>query len=71
MSFTSQNPLQWNPSWLSDTCTTRKSPESEWLARDSLETNPITMKPETEPHGRPSSPGFPDHAALHVGGPSQ
>ena len=53
MSFTSQNPLQWNPSWLSDTYATRKNPESEWLARDSLETNPITIKPKTEPHGRP------------------
>ena len=53
MSFTSQNPLQWNPSWLGDTCATRKNPESEWLARDSLETNPITIKPKTEPHGRP------------------
>ena len=26
---------------------TRKDPESEWLARDNPETNPITLKPET------------------------
>jgi len=45
----SQNPL-WNPSWLSNACTTRKNPESEWLARDNLETNPITIKPETASH---------------------
>ena len=42
---TSQNPSRWNPSWLSDECATRKDPESEWL-----ETNPITIKPETASH---------------------
>ena len=47
---TSQNPPRWNPPWLSDACTTRKDPESEWLARDNLETNPITIKPETVSH---------------------
>ena len=47
---TSQNPSHWNPSWLSDVCTTRRDPESEWLARDNLETNPITIKPETANH---------------------
>ena len=31
-------------------CTTRKGPESEWLARDSPETHPITIKPKTESH---------------------
>ena len=45
----SQNPL-WNPSWLSNACTTRKNPESEWLARDNLETNPITIKSKTARH---------------------
>ena len=30
--------------------TTSKDPESEWLARDSLETNLITPKPETVSH---------------------
>ena len=29
---------------------TRKDPESEWLARDNLEGNPITIKPETTSH---------------------
>ena len=46
---TSQNP-RWNPSWLSDAHATRKDPESEWLARDNRETNPITIKPETASH---------------------
>ena len=31
-------------------CTTRRYPESEWLARDNPETNPITIKPETASH---------------------
>ena len=30
--------------------TTSKDPESEWLARDNLETNPITIRPETSSH---------------------
>ena len=52
---TSQNPSCWHPSWLNKVCTTRKDPESEWLAKDNSETNPITIKPETashEPRGR-------------------
>ena len=44
---TSQNPSLWHPSWLSDACTTRKDSESEGLAKDNPETNPITIKPET------------------------
>ena len=47
---TSQNPSCWNPSWLSHASATRKDPESEWLARDNQETNPITIKPETASH---------------------
>ena len=47
---TSQNPSCWNPSWLSDVCTTRKDPESEWLARDNSEANPTTIKPKTASH---------------------
>ena len=47
---TSQNPSHWNPSWLSDTHTARKDRESEWLARDNLEANPITIKPKTASH---------------------
>ena len=49
---TSQNPSHWHPSWLNKAWTTRKDSESEWLAKDDLETNPITIKPETEPYGR-------------------
>ena len=47
---TSQNPSLWHPSWLNKACTTRKDSESEWLAKDNLETNPITIKPETVSH---------------------
>ena len=47
---TTQNPPPWNPSWLSNACATRKDSESEWLARDNLETNSITIKPETASH---------------------
>ena len=47
---TSQNSSHWNPSWLSDAHATRKDPESEWLARDNPETNPVTVKPETASH---------------------
>ena len=42
---TSQNPSCWHPSWLSNECATLKDSESEWLAKDNLETNPITIKP--------------------------
>ena len=47
---TSQNPPLWHPSWLNTVCTTRKDSESERLAEDNPETNPITMKPETASH---------------------
>ena len=47
---TSQNPPLWHPSWLNRACTTGKDSESEWLAKDNLETNPITIKPETASH---------------------
>ena len=47
---TSQNPSHYHPSWLSDAWTNRKDSELEWLARDHLETNPITIKPETANH---------------------
>ena len=43
---TSQNPSLWHPSWLNKVCTTRKDSESEWLAKDNLETNSITIKPK-------------------------
>ena len=47
---TSQNPPLWHPSWLNKACTTRKGSESEWLAIDNPETNPITIKPKTASH---------------------
>ena len=46
----SQNPSLWHPSWLSNACATRKDSELELLAKDHLETNPITIKPETVSH---------------------
>ena len=47
---TSRNPSRWHPSWLNKVCTTRKDSESEWLAKDNPETNPISIKPETMSH---------------------
>ena len=47
---TSQNSPIWHPSWLNKACTTRKDSESEWLANNNPETNPITIKPETASH---------------------
>ena len=44
---TSQNPSLCHPSWLNKACTTRKDSESEWLAKDNPETNPITINPQT------------------------
>ena len=46
--ITSQNPSLWHPSWLNKVCTTRKDSESEWLAKDNPETNPITIKPRLQ-----------------------
>ena len=45
-----RNPSRWHLSWLSNVCATRKDPESEWLAKDNAETNPITIKPKTGSH---------------------
>ena len=47
---TSQNPSLSHLSWLNKGCTTRKDSESEWLAKDNLETNSITIKPEIASH---------------------
>ena len=47
---TSQNLSCWPPSWLSHVCATRKDPESEWLAKDNTETNPVTIKAKTASH---------------------
>ena len=53
---TSQNPSHWHPSWLHSACATKKDSESEWLAKESPETNPITIKPETVSHVQGSFP---------------
>ena len=50
MSIASQNPSSYHPSWLGNVCTNRKDPESEWLAKDNPEINPITIKPKTASH---------------------
>ena len=47
---TSQNPSLWHPSQLNKACTSRKGSESEWLAKDNPENNPITIKPKTASH---------------------
>ena len=47
---TPQNPSHRHPSWLSSVCATRKDPESERLAKDNLETNPITTKSKSASH---------------------
>ena len=76
--LTSQNPSHWNPCWPSDAHTTRKDPESEWLARDNPETNSITNPVKLIPVNlrfwvmwQSSPPGFPYLDALHPGAPSQ
>ena len=55
---TSQNPC-WHPSWLSNVYATRKGSESEQLAKDNLEINPITIKPETVSHTAKQFPWVP------------
>ena len=47
----------------------RKDSESEWLAKDNLEANPITIKPKTL--SQSSSPEFPYPTGLHSGALSQ
>ena len=39
-----------NTELISNLCATRKDSESEWLAKDNPETNPITIRPETVSH---------------------
>ena len=63
---TSQNPL-WHPSWLNKACTNRKDSESEWLAKDNPETNPITIKPETVNHVTEQFSWVPLPASLYPG----
>ena len=67
----SQNHPLWIPSWLGECITTRKDRTSEGLAGDKLETNPITLKPETVITWQSSSPGFPFSPVLHLRTPSQ
>ena len=52
-----QNPSLWHPSWLNKVYTTRKDCESEWLAKDNPETNPITIKLQAT--WQSCFPGFP------------
>ena len=61
---TCKNPSCWHPSWLG---VTTKDPESEWLAKDNLETNPITIKPETVSHVAEQFSWFPYSPALRQG----
>ena len=48
-----------NPSWLSNICDTIKDPEWEWLIRDNLETNPLSLNLRMWAMWQSSSPGFP------------
>ena len=63
---TSQNPPLWHPSWLDKACTTRKDFESDGLAKDDPETNPITEQPKTVSQGGALG-GFSHPPALHPG----
>ena len=66
---TSHNPSHWHPSQLSNASASRKDSESEWLAKDNLETNPITIKPETVSHVAEQSSWFPLTQLLSNGVP--
>ena len=68
---TFHNPPLWHPSWLNKVGTTRKDSESEWLAMDNPETNPITIKPKLWAMWHSTSPGFPYAHALCQGTSSQ
>ena len=61
---TSQNPFLWHPSWLNKACTT-------WLAKDNMETNPITIKPETGSQVAELFSWVPLPTALHLSALSQ
>ena len=65
----SQNPSHWNPSWLNNSCSTRKDPESERLARDNPEAYLITIKPETAGHVAEQSPWVPLPSCSSPGSP--
>ena len=59
---TFQNPPLWKPLWLSNACAARKDPESEWLARDNPEANPITIKPKISSHVTERFSRIPGHS---------
>ena len=63
---TSQDPPRWNPSQLRDACAPRKDPNSEWLARDKPETNPMTINPETVSHVAEQFSPFPSPSTLEA-----
>ena len=58
-------------SWLNKVCTTRKDSESEYLAIDNLETNPITIKTETVSHVAEQFSWVPLSYSSPPGAPSQ
>ena len=62
--ITSQNPSCWHLSELSNACTTRKDSESEQLAKDNQEMNPITIKSKLLAMWQSSPLGFPYPTAL-------
>ena len=49
----------------------RKDSESEWLAKDNLEANPITIKPKTLSHEAELFSWVPLPTGLHSGALSQ
>ena len=67
-----QLPVSLLASILTEQCVgqARKGLESEWLARDNLEMNPITIKPVTASHKAEQSSWVPS-AALCPGAASQ
>ena len=65
---TSQDPPLWNPSRLSDACAPRKDPNSERLARDKPERNPMTIKAETVSHVAEQFSPFPSPSCPEAHG---
>ena len=66
-----QESILLRPFLLSNARATKKDPESERVARESLETNPITVQPQTVSHGAEQSSWVLHPAALCLGAPSQ
>ena len=61
--------LHWHPTWLSNAGTPRKHPESQRLAEDSQERNPIIIKPKTVSHVAQQSSWVPAPSCPPPGGP--